>query len=259
MKKVHLTFDDGPHAINTPLILDTLQKYNIKATFFVLGERVEQGGEIIKQMISEGHRVGNHSYSHRQLTTLSEQQIIKEIKDTEAVISQYIIADRIIRPPYGARNEQVNQVITSLGYHTVMWSVDTEDWKRKPGGWIPYGLEQISRQEKNLVLMHDIHSTTAAGLPRFIEKIKALPAEFVDLETLTGFPPPHSHRDSDAVGRQPAPAGHYHTVVAGDTLSSIARQYYGAAGRWGEIYEANRGRIGNPDVLIPGQRIVIPE
>jgi len=214
MKKVHLTFDDGPHATNTLLILSTLQKHNIKATFFVLGERVKKGGEIVKKIVSEGHRIGNHSFSHQQFTTLSERQIIKEIKDTEALISQYVTVDNIIRPPYGARNEKVNNVIKSLGYQTVMWSADTEDWKRKPDGWISYGLAQISRQEKNLVLMHDIHATTAAGLPQFIEKIKMLDGEFVDLESISGFAPPRANTDRYPAATQPQHTLRYHILLS---------------------------------------------
>ncbi|WP_373569573.1 polysaccharide deacetylase family protein [Enterobacter bugandensis] len=111
MRKVHLTFDDGSHHHNTPHILDTLGKYKIKATFFVLGERVKTNGHLLKRIAANGHRVGNHTFSHKQLTTLADLDVINEITSTERAISQYMKPDFILRPPYGSRDSRVNKIV----------------------------------------------------------------------------------------------------------------------------------------------------
>ncbi len=192
-KKIHLTFDDGPHPINTPKVLDILSTHGITATFFVLGERIAAYGSIAARAVAEGHRVGNHSFDHEQLSSLSEAQIYAEIKKTEAALSKYIPIDRIVRPPYGARNAKVDKVLESLDYRTVMWTVDTEDWKRIPDAWVEYGLQQIQSRETSLVLMHDIHKTTVDHLDAFIKGILALGnVEFVNLQAVTDIPPPVS-------------------------------------------------------------------
>ncbi len=192
-KKIHLTFDDGPHPSNTPKVLDILSLHGITATFFVLGERLAAAGNLTARAVAEGHRVGNHSFDHERLSALSEAQIYAEIKNTEVALSKYIPIDRIMRPPYGAHNATVDKVLQSLGYRTVMWSVDTEDWKRKPDAWVEYGLQQIRRRETSIVLMHDIHKTTVDHLDTFIKGILALgDVEFVNLQAVTNIPPPAS-------------------------------------------------------------------
>ena len=253
MKKIHLTFDDGPHPYNTPRILDTLKKYKIKATFFVLGERVKANGGLLKRMVAEGHRVGNHTFSHKQLTALADRDVIHEITATEQAILQYVKSDFILRPPYGSRNSRVNKIAESLGYHTVLWDVDSEDWKRKPDGWIEYGVNQINRRRESLVLMHDIHSTTAAGLSAFIEKIRSAGGNFCGLESVTDIPV-----SGGAEGEVHEPGARYHRVVAGETLSSISLKYYQTTSRWSVIYEANCQQIDNPDVIHVGLRLIIP-
>lgn len=253
MEKIHLTFDDGPHQNNTPRILDTLENYKIKATFFVLGERVKAKGELLKRMTAEGHRVGNHTFNHKNLTTLADRDVINEITSTERAISQHMNPDFILRPPYGSRNSRINKIIESLGYTIVFWDVDSEDWKRKPDGWIDYGVNQINRRKESLVLMHDIHSTTAAGLSTFIEKIRNAGGTFCDLESVINIPAPGGSN-----GEGHVPGRRYHRVVAGETLSSISLKYYKTTSRWRAIYEANDSQIDNPDVIHAGLRLIIP-
>ncbi len=258
MKAVHLTFDDGPHTNNTTSILDLLKERQIKATFFVLGERIKSSMGVLERMISEGHRVGNHTYSHRNLTTLNESDVIREIKKTEELISRCAPLDLIIRPPYGARNEIVNNIISSLGYSTVMWNVDTEDWKRKPDGWISHGVDQIKMRKKSLVLMHDIHSTTASGLSAFIDQVNIIGAEFVDLECVMGISPPGNKTPDAAPESEPVKTPLFHTVAPGESLSSISRRYYGSDNMWRLIYKSNLNVITNPNVIRPGMRLLIP-
>jgi peptidoglycan/xylan/chitin deacetylase (PgdA/CDA1 family) len=173
---VWLTFDDGPHPTHTKKVLATLAGHGIKATFFVLGQNAKGNLAIVQDAFNAGHRIGNHSYSHPNLTTLSAANVRSEITRTEAVIKPYVGAQKIFRPPYGAHNATVDGIITSLSYRSVFWNVDTEDWKaaNKPTKWITVGINQIKGRDDCRVLNHDIHPTTADNLDTFIRRIKAL-------------------------------------------------------------------------------------
>lgn len=252
MKNIHLTFDDGPHPTNTPIALKILEKHGIKATFFVVGNRLSSYGYLLKEIVKQGHRVGNHSYSHPNFSKLSAQAIKDEINKTAHGISKYIPVDPIIRPPYGALNGTVRSVIAELQYTTVLWSVDTEDWKRKPDGWVSYGIEQIKKRQKSLVLMHDIHSTSVNHLDNFIQQIKKIEgSHFVDLASIINDTP----KPTPPV---PPPSSTYYVVRKGDTLSSIAKKFYQNSQLWPRIYEANKDIIKNPNIIYEGMRLVIP-
>lgn len=175
-KKVWLTFDDGPHPTNTNKVLATLAKHDIKATFFVLGENAKSRLALVKAAFDAGHRIGNHSYSHPNLTTLSAANVKSEIVKTEAIIKAYLGEHKLFRPPYGAHNATVDGIISSLNYRSIFWNVDTEDWKaaNKPTKWITVGINQIKTRDDCRVLNHDIHPTTANNLDTFIQRIKSL-------------------------------------------------------------------------------------
>ena len=133
-KIVALTFDDGPKAGMTDVLLDELEKRNVKATFFLIGSQAElpENREIIRRMAEDGHQIGCHTYHHEQMTTLSENQQKQEILQRYQVVSG-IIGDfsYALRPPYGCVN---NAVCRSLNVPVILWSVDTEDWTGKWAG-----------------------------------------------------------------------------------------------------------------------------
>ena len=186
-KHIWLTFDDGPHSTNTDKVLATLAQHGIKATFFVVGENVKTRKAIVQRAFDAGHRIGNHSYSHPNLTTLTEAQIRDQIVKTEALISSFLGKDKLFRPPYGAHNARVDKQISGNGYRSIFWNVDTEDWNKKyqPTGWITLGVNQIKARSDCRVLNHDIHATTAANLATFIQRIKQLGnVSFMDPSTL---------------------------------------------------------------------------
>jgi peptidoglycan/xylan/chitin deacetylase (PgdA/CDA1 family) len=180
VREVILTFDDGPHPVQTPKLLDTLAKFNIKAVFFVLGKKLEteQGRAIIKRAVAEGHTIGNHSYSHPDLTKLKEPQIRDELEKTQALIGECSRGLKLLRPPHGAHNQLVDRIARDLGFRLVLWSVDTMDWhpKYKPSGWVDFGLEQIEAREHSLVLAHDIHRTTVEKVEELVSRVKSLPS-----------------------------------------------------------------------------------
>lgn len=175
MRSVCLTFDDGPHKEHTPHLLDILKEKNIRSIFFVLGEKLEDPDcvKIIRRMLDEGHLVGNHSYSHPDLTLLGEEGIRNELEKAHDKIVSISNECSLFRPPYGYTNYHVQKVSCELGYTQMLWNVDTFDWKLKTfDAWGEAALQQISFRTRSLVLLHDIHRTTIEGVQYFIEAIK---------------------------------------------------------------------------------------
>jgi peptidoglycan-N-acetylglucosamine deacetylase len=175
-KKVWLTFDDGPHPTNTDKVLKTLSDHKISATFFVIGENAKRRLKILRRIIDEGHRIGNHSFTHPHLPNLSEDEIREEILKTDRAIATHVGRDKLFRPPYGAHDAQVDRIVRDLGYRLVFWNVDTLDWDAhyQPHGWVQHGIEQIRLRDSSTILNHDIHKTTADHLAEFIERIIAI-------------------------------------------------------------------------------------
>jgi peptidoglycan/xylan/chitin deacetylase (PgdA/CDA1 family) len=178
IREIVLTFDDGPSSKNTPKILDLLSQHGIAAVFFVVGEKLETqtGRAIVARAKREGHTIGNHSYSHPNLRTLAKDKIVDQITRTHDLIQECAQARcRLFRPPYGAINTLVGEVLHEFGYTQILWTVDTMDWKYKEDEkWVDYGMEQIKTREDSIVLMHDIHSTTVKNLDSFISRIKKI-------------------------------------------------------------------------------------
>ena len=175
-KVVALTFDDGPNPATTNQALDTLSKYGIKATFFVLGKNVSGNEEILKRMKADGHVIGNHSWSHPVLSKLSLDEAKKQITDTEDAITKVLgSSSKLMRPPYGAITDDIRN---SLDLNFIMWDVDSLDWKSKNEAAI---LTEIQRQARNgsIILMHDIHAETVNALPKIIDYLKEQGYHFV--------------------------------------------------------------------------------
>lgn len=132
-KIVALTFDDGPDERFTPLILNVLKKHDVKATFFLLGSRLEKYVAVGNRIHKEGHIIGNHTYWHPDLTRGNVNNLIWEIEKTEELIEDKLgIKTKLFRAPYGALNETHVEQLKKLGYKGVGWSVDSEDWKSIP-------------------------------------------------------------------------------------------------------------------------------
>lgn len=129
-KVIALTFDDVPDPRFTPQLLNVLRKYNVKATFFVVGSRAEKHPDLVARMIREGHVIGNHSYNHPQFVKLRLGEFRTQIVRTENILQTLGgYKPRLIRPPYGDINEQQLKWARSQGYKLVNWNVDSLDWK----------------------------------------------------------------------------------------------------------------------------------
>jgi len=129
-KVIALSFDDGPDTKFTPLILDILTKYDVKATFFLLGTRAHKYPDITKRIYREGHAIGNHTYWHPNLSESDVNKMKWEIEMNEQEISSIIgITSDLFRAPYGALTEEQVRQLGKMGYRGIGWSVDSEDWK----------------------------------------------------------------------------------------------------------------------------------
>ncbi len=173
-RKVWLTFDDGPHPQHTVTILDALKAEGIVATFFVVGQNVTTAGKkLLRRARGEGHCIGNHSFSHRNMESLSEQEVRSEILSTEALIADLLDPVKIFRPPFLASNAMIDRIVAELGYLKILMNVDTLDWDPayQPDRWVQHGVEQIRQQEKSVVMAHDDRDTTAAHVSDFLHGI----------------------------------------------------------------------------------------
>ncbi|MCM3637193.1 polysaccharide deacetylase family protein [Sporosarcina luteola] len=180
-KKVALTFDDGPDPKVTRQILETLQKHDAKATFFMLGSRVEYYSDIVNEIKDAGHELGNHTWTHADLTKLEPERIAKEIDKTSAIIED-VTGQKVeaFRPPYGAVNDTVHNI---AGIPVVLWDVDTQDWKyRDPARILQVVKENV--KDRSIILLHDIHQSTADGLDAVLTYLKNEGYDFVTVKEL---------------------------------------------------------------------------
>ena len=178
---VAITFDDGPYAKVTGHILDVLEANDVCATFFVLGSRIRGREELLLRMERLGCEVGNHSYSHADLTTLSLRDCQREIDYTNAEIKRVLGHEaRVVRPPYGHYNKTVKKVVS---VPMALWTVDTNDWKGKaPEAIADYVIEQA--KEGSVILMHDQRSSTADAMEIIIPALIDEGFRFVTISEL---------------------------------------------------------------------------
>ena len=186
---VAITYDDGPGA-ETNRLLDKLKAKNAHASFMVIAPSAEQHPELLKRMKAEGHTIGNHTKSHRQLNTLSYEQVSQEIDAGNAAISKATgQGTRWVRPPYGATNATVDQVTRDKGVSQALWDVDTVDWKDRNSDHVCSSAVQ-GAHAGSIVLMHDIHPTTVDAADCVIDGLRAKGLEPVSLDRLLRTPVP---------------------------------------------------------------------
>lgn len=154
-KSIVLTFDDGPTQEYTIKILDILKKYNVKATFFVVGKRVQENCPIIQRMYQEGHEIGNHSYTHSYLTKISIPEQQQEIGNNQQIIQQCIgYQPTWFRAPFGDQNPALLRIVHSFGLSNAQWTIDTNDWRNSSNIKTITNLA-INNNNPAVILMHD--------------------------------------------------------------------------------------------------------
>lgn len=182
---IALTFDDGPHASNTPRLLDILRARNVKATFYVIGKNVDMYPNIVRRTVAEGHELGNHTYTHPKLSSLSQERVFSEIrKGDDAIMRAAGVRPRTMRPPYGALTQsQRVSIHSTFGYPTIMWAVDPLDWKR-PGASVVTSRIVSGTSNGSIILAHDLHASTVDAMPATIDALLRKGYKFVTVSQL---------------------------------------------------------------------------
>jgi len=171
VKCLALTFDDGPGKYAGKL-LDTLKKYNAKATFFLEGQYVKARPQFVKRMVAEGHELGNHSYSHPDFTKSGAATIRNEIKKTQDAVKKAAgVEPKLLRPPYGLTDLQVSDIATEFGMPIILWTAGSKDWSSKNVKAIQKQTLAVAEQN-GIILMHDWVKQTVDGMPALIKTLQ---------------------------------------------------------------------------------------
>lgn len=184
-KVIALTFDDGPGP-HTAHLLDILDQYGAKATFFLIGSKVSGQASIVRSIQARGHQLGNHSWSHPELPKLPVDQIAGEVDRTNEAIRQATgVTPAILRPPYGAVNGAVLEQLRLRGMSSILWSVDTRDWADRNSD-IVCSRAVAGARPGAIILMHDIHQTSVGAVPCILSALKQQGYLFVTVQGLIG-------------------------------------------------------------------------
>lgn len=162
---MNLSDDDGPSTVNTPKVLALLKQYQAHATFFVVGTRVKEGAEVLKQEVAQECEIGNHTWDHANLAKLSMKKVNMQYDKTADLVKKLVGYDiTLLRPPYGAISAKMRK---KLKHPMVLWNTDTLDWKSKNTKAI---MKEIKKNVKDgdIILMHDIHPTTVEALKKVL-------------------------------------------------------------------------------------------
>ena len=181
--KIAITFDDGPSAVYTPVLLDGLKERGVHATFFLIGKNIEQGdnAQIVKRMQEEGHLIGNHTYNHVEITRVSNETAFQELKKTNDLIES-ITGEPVefMRPPFGLWQKELEQQIHVL---PVLWTIDPLDWATENVDEIVNKVV-TEAEENDMILLHDCYESSMKAALRIIDLLQAEGFEFVTVDEL---------------------------------------------------------------------------
>ncbi|HXJ42979.1 MAG TPA: polysaccharide deacetylase family protein, partial [Bryobacteraceae bacterium] len=233
-KSVALTFDDGPHPRHTEEVAALLRKYGIRAAFFEVGQNLGTvssadkslqmlpAAGISKRLVEAGHVVANHTYSHRVLAKLNAEDRTREIENTSLLLEKAIGAKpALFRPPYGARNREILDQVSGEGMKNIMWTIDSEDWADPiPESIAMRVMHELNKQQKGIILFHDIHKQSVLALPLVLNELKQQNYNFLAWDG-KGFgastPPEGAERSEPA----PAPV----QTVAGERVNPYRKSW----------------------------------
>lgn len=185
--KIAITFDDGPHPRQTKEILDILDEYNIKATFFIIGVNADNYPDTLCEVVKRGHEIGNHTYSHPHVSSINYNTLENEVAKCKNSIEGHTgITPKLFRPPEGLIDSDVKSISQNYGYNVILWSIDTRDWAHTSASKIIKNVtENISAGD--IILMHDYigtNSHTAEALRGFIPILLEKGYKFVPISEL---------------------------------------------------------------------------
>ena len=181
-KYVALTFDDGPSGKYTRRLLDGLAERNAKATFLLCGYRMKEYPELTRRIIEEGHEIGIHGYSHKNMKPMTRREIAKEIMDTEALLPEGY-RPTFLRPPGGCCSDGVRQVAKARQLAVLDWSVDPRDWATRDTAAIDAAVMERVR-DGDVVLLHDMSFSSVDAALRIVDQLQAQGFHFVTVSEL---------------------------------------------------------------------------
>jgi peptidoglycan/xylan/chitin deacetylase (PgdA/CDA1 family) len=241
-KVLALTFDAGADSGHTMAILDILEVQQVKATFFLTADWLEQNPELGQAIASRGHCLGNHTASHPHLTEITDDEVTRELTRTEEAAQRACGRSTrpFFRPPFGEYDERICRLAARAGYeYLILWTIDSRDWQMIPAEELTARIVE-NVQPGAIVLMHVGSQTKEPeALPETIRQLRAKGYRFATLDELLN------------TGKEKGIA--YYTVKPGDTLTSIARTFGVTAG---ELLKANGLADGN--VIQAGQVLIVP-
>ena len=246
-KVIALTIDDGSDGTNFNRILNVLDDHNVHATFFLTGSGAEKHPQVIKDAVSEGHDIGNHSYNHPDFTEISTTSMLSQLSRTETIIKNLTgeSTKPYFRAPFGSTNAQVLQTVGNAGYtHTFHWTIDTLDWTGNTATTI-YNRVMNNLQPGAIVLMHTGAGATGTveALKKLIPAIKNKGYRFVTLSQLM----------NPSIQPTLPTTGTSYVVRSGDTLYRIANQYNTTVRRIADL-----NGITNVNLIRVGQVLRLP-
>lgn len=184
-KVIALSFDDGPHPLRTPLVLEVLAKHQVKAIFFLIGEEAEKYPEIVKQIKEEGHLIGNHSYKHvGKFPLLNKLRMEEDLKKCESTLTNITNQEiKYFRPPFGVTNPTIGSVVRKLGYETIGWSIRSFDTNNKSRTIILRRIKKLAHPG-GIILMHDNLEHSGQLTERVIEQLTHMGYQFLRVDEL---------------------------------------------------------------------------
>ena len=181
LKYVALTFDDGPRADTTAPLLDGLRARGASATFFLIGQQIPGNEDLLRRMASEGHQIGNHTYSHSILEASTDNAIVEEIQKTEVLLEEILGPGSYwLRPPYGMVDRDRTDLIQTP---MIFWSLDPEDWKVLDAGKVADTI-LANVQPGDIILLHDFYPTSVEAALQVIDALQPKGYAFVTVEDL---------------------------------------------------------------------------
>lgn len=195
-KLIALCFDDGPGTDSTKKLVTGLKKRGAKATFFELGQMIEENPEMCKLVADNDCEVAIHGFTHSDFTQLGIGGTEKEVSDTAALIKKYTGKQPThVRPPYGSYNDEIQQKLMDMGYDMIMWNVDTVDWKTRDAQAVRDAIVNNGTDGGDILCLHDIYDTTAEGVLMAVDELSKEGYKFVTISEL------EAARDKFVAGR----------------------------------------------------------
>lgn len=227
---VYLTFDDGPNPMNSPRLLRLLAREHVPATFFLVGQYLAQDPEHATRLWLGGHAVGNHTWSHPNLTGLDALSIHHQVRATQRLMGPG--GAMCVRPPYGAVSPTVSGVLKPMGYRTVLWTVDPQDWAHQDSAYITSHVLGHVR-DRSVVLLHDGGGPRSATITAVKALIPQLRKRGYEFGTVPACRVPFKGSMTDAAARSAPPRKPVHPTPVEPTPSGPPTPPASTTGRRG--------------------------